>query len=57
MHANWKVIRGGDDFPTVFNKLLRILQNMSITQQHFVGTQAILNRFVLLQIARGVFHA
>ena len=49
--------RGGDDFPTVFKKLLRILQNMSITQQHFVGTQAILNRFVLLQIARGVLHA
>ena len=45
MHANWKVIGG----PTVFKKLLRILQNMSITKQHFVGTQAILNRFVLLQ--------
>ena len=47
---------GGMTF-LVFKKLLRILQNMSITQQHFVGTQAILNRFVLLQIARGVFHA
>ena len=50
--------RGG----LVFKKLLRILQYMSITQQHFVGTQAILNRFVLLQIqtmwsSKGVFHA
>ena len=36
--------------PTVFKNLLRILQNMSITKQHFVGTQAILNRFVLLHI-------
>ena len=39
--------RGG---ATVFKKLIRMLQNMSITQQHFVGMQATLNRFVLLQI-------
>ena len=39
--------RGG---PTVFKKLLRMLQNMLITQQHFVGIEAILNRFVLFQI-------
>ena len=39
--------RGG---ATLFKKLIRMLQNMSITQQHFVGMQATLNRFVLLQI-------
>ena len=41
--------RGGGG-ATVFKKLIRMLQNMSITQQHFVGMQATLNRFVLLQI-------
>ena len=41
--------RGGAMY-TVFKKLIRMLQNMSITQQHFVGMQATLNRFVLLQI-------
>ena len=40
--------RGGG--ATVVKKLIRMLQNMSITQQHFVGMQATLNRFVLLQI-------
>ena len=42
--------RGGGGGATVFKKLIRMLQNMSITQQHFVGMQATLNRFVLLQI-------
>ena len=48
--ANWKVIGGGGGGATVFKKLIRMLQNMSITQHHCVGMQATLNRFVLLQI-------
>ena len=46
--CKWESHMGGG--ATVFKKLIRMLQNMSITQQHFVGMQATLNRFVLLQM-------